>query len=147
MSENRSHYLHHVYNHQGPLLRCTLYTAVAPGTVGMIPTVPHFLAGTVNRTRISIEKHYSEMKKGYSLFNKMLQNCYRRVASLVLSCNRVHNYSNKSRNLMEKKKTLTHWRLKMYSCNHIKIQQLFENEYVVLQSIRTTSYCSGFDRF
>ena len=41
---------------------------------------------------------------------------------------------------MEKKKTLTHWRLKMYSmmdaiksCNHIKIQQLFENEHVVLK--------------
>jgi len=31
------------------------------------------------------------------------------------------------------------------SCNHIKIQQLFENEHVVLQSIPTTSYCTGFD--
>ena len=51
---------------------------------------------------------------------------------------------------------LTHWRLKMdsmmeaiKSCNHIKIQQLFKmslNEHVVLQSIPTTSYCSGFDK-
>ena len=32
------------------------------------------------------------------------------------------------------------------NCNHIKIQQLFENEHVVLQSIPTTSYCSGFDK-
>jgi hypothetical protein len=32
------------------------------------------------------------------------------------------------------------------SCNPIKIQQLFENEHVVLQSIPTTSYCSGFDK-
>jgi len=32
------------------------------------------------------------------------------------------------------------------SCNHKKIQQLFENEHVVLQSIPTTSYCSGFDK-
>jgi hypothetical protein len=31
------------------------------------------------------------------------------------------------------------------SHNSIKIQQLFENEYVVLQSIPMTSYCSGFD--
>ena len=32
------------------------------------------------------------------------------------------------------------------SHNSIKIQQLFENEYVVLQSIPMTSYCSGFDK-
>ena len=32
------------------------------------------------------------------------------------------------------------------SCNPKKIQQLFENEHVVLQSIPTTSCCSGFDK-
>jgi hypothetical protein len=32
------------------------------------------------------------------------------------------------------------------SHNSIKIQQLFENEHVVLQSIPMTSYCSGFDK-
>ena len=43
---------------------------------------------------------------------------------------------------MEKKKTLTHLRLEMdsmmdaiKSCNHIKIQQLFENELVTCQTI------------
>ena len=30
--------------------------------------------------------------------------------------------------------------------NPIKIQQLFENEHIVLQSIPMTSYCSGFDK-
>jgi hypothetical protein len=42
-------------------------TAVAPGTVGMVPTVPLCLAGTANRTTISTEKNYFEMKKLYSL--------------------------------------------------------------------------------
>ena len=42
-------------------------TAVTPGTVGTVPTVPLFLAGTANRTTISIEKNNFEMKKGYSL--------------------------------------------------------------------------------
>ena len=32
------------------------------------------------------------------------------------------------------------------SYNSIKIQQLFENEHVGLQSIPMTSYCSGFDK-
>ena len=32
------------------------------------------------------------------------------------------------------------------SYNPIKIQQLFENEHVVQQSIAMTSYCSGFDK-
>jgi hypothetical protein len=32
------------------------------------------------------------------------------------------------------------------SHNPKKIQQLFENEHVVLQSIPMTSYCSGFDK-
>jgi hypothetical protein len=32
------------------------------------------------------------------------------------------------------------------SYNPIKIQQLFENEHIVLQSIPMTSYCSGFDK-
>jgi hypothetical protein len=35
--------------------------------VGMVPTVPLLLAGTANRTTISIEKNNFEMKKGYSL--------------------------------------------------------------------------------
>jgi len=43
------------------------YTAVAPGTVGTVPTVPLVLAGTANCTTISIEKNNFEMKKGYSL--------------------------------------------------------------------------------
>ena len=38
-------------------------TAVAPGAVGMVPTVPFFLAGTGNRTTISTEKNNFEMKK------------------------------------------------------------------------------------
>jgi hypothetical protein len=40
---------------------------VALGTVGTVPTVPLFLAGTANRTTISKEKNNFEMKKGYSL--------------------------------------------------------------------------------
>jgi hypothetical protein len=36
-------------------------TAVAPGTVGTVPTVPLFLAGTANRTTISTEKNNFEM--------------------------------------------------------------------------------------
>ena len=43
------------------------HTAVAPGTVGTVPTVPLFLAGTANRTTISTETNNFEMKKGYSL--------------------------------------------------------------------------------
>jgi hypothetical protein len=42
-------------------ITCTkdLYsTAVAPGTVGTVPTVPLFLAGTANRTTIWTEKNY-----------------------------------------------------------------------------------------
>ena len=42
-------------------------TAVAPGTVGTVPTVPLFLAGTANRTTIWTENNNFEMKKGYSL--------------------------------------------------------------------------------
>ena len=42
-------------------------TAVALGTVGTVPIVPLFLAGTANRTTISKENHNFEMKKGYSL--------------------------------------------------------------------------------
>ena len=33
------------------------FTAVAPGTVGTVPTVPPFLAGTANRTTIWTEKN------------------------------------------------------------------------------------------
>jgi hypothetical protein len=44
-----------------------IVTAVAPGTVVTVPTVPLFLAGTANRTTIWTEKNYFEMKKGYSL--------------------------------------------------------------------------------
>ena len=32
------------------------YSCVAPGTVGTVPTVPLFLAGTANRTTIWAEK-------------------------------------------------------------------------------------------
>jgi hypothetical protein len=39
-------------------------TAVAPGTVGTVQTVPLFLAGTTNRTTIWTEKNNFEMKKG-----------------------------------------------------------------------------------
>jgi hypothetical protein len=42
-------------------------TAVAPGTVGTVPTVPLFLAGTANRTTIRTENNNFEMKKGNSL--------------------------------------------------------------------------------
>ena len=42
-------------------------TAVAPGTVGTVPTVPLCLAGMANRTTISTEKNNFEMKKLYSL--------------------------------------------------------------------------------
>ena len=42
-------------------------TAVAPGTVGTVPTVPLFLAGTANRTTIWTENNNFEMKKGNSL--------------------------------------------------------------------------------
>ena len=42
-------------------------TAVAPGTVGTVPTVPLFLAGTENRTTIWTENNNFEMKKGNSL--------------------------------------------------------------------------------
>jgi hypothetical protein len=37
------------------------------GTVGTVPTVPLFLAGTANRTTIWTEKNNFEMKKGYYL--------------------------------------------------------------------------------
>ena len=47
------------------------HTAVAPGTVGTLPTVPLFLAGTANRTTIWAEKNNFEMKKGYSLLMSM----------------------------------------------------------------------------
>jgi hypothetical protein len=39
----------------------TYFTAVAPGTVGTVPTVPLFLAGTANRTTISTETNNFEM--------------------------------------------------------------------------------------
>ena len=42
-------------------------TAVAPGTVGTVSTVPLFLAGTANRTTIWTENNIFEMKKGNSL--------------------------------------------------------------------------------
>jgi hypothetical protein len=42
-------------------------TAVAPGTVGTVPTVPLFLSGTANRTTIWTENNNLEMKKGYYL--------------------------------------------------------------------------------
>jgi hypothetical protein len=45
-------------------------TAVAPGTVGTVPTVPLFLAGTANRTTILTENNNFEMKKGYSLLKQ-----------------------------------------------------------------------------
>jgi hypothetical protein len=36
-------------------LRLVILTAVAPGTVGTVPTVPLFLVGTANRTTIWTE--------------------------------------------------------------------------------------------
>jgi hypothetical protein len=42
-------------------------TAVAPGTVGTVPTVLLFLAGTANRTTIGTENNNFEMKKRNSL--------------------------------------------------------------------------------
>jgi hypothetical protein len=50
-----------------------LSTAVASGTVGTVPTVPLFLAGTANRTTIWTEKIYFEMRKGYSLLMSVLE--------------------------------------------------------------------------
>ncbi len=49
-------------------------TAVAPDTVGTVPTVPLFLAGTANRTTISTEKNKFEMKKRIFFVNVVVIN-------------------------------------------------------------------------
>jgi hypothetical protein len=58
-------------------------TSVAPGTVGTVPTVPLFLAGTANRTTIWTENNNFEMKKGYSLLFTLRTN----KQEIIYMCN------------------------------------------------------------
>ena len=55
--------LHLVYAWFFLILAWYIYTAVAPGTVGTVQTVPLFLAGTANRTTIWTEKKIWDEKR------------------------------------------------------------------------------------